>query len=148
MVTGLRGRADMYPPHHGMFWTTAVTQQCALCSHTCPVNWPLFLPPFPPSLALPTVVCIFIDHFFFFPFSFFAELLRMAKDCIARRKCLSTGSQTYLGWVVSLNGAMWLRGAKSLAAASLKGLRLCVFCSSFVFRHWMWVFPRLLLMPL
>ncbi|KAK2498479.1 hypothetical protein MC885_017217 [Smutsia gigantea] len=25
------------------------------------------------------------------------ELLRMAKDCIARRKCLSTVSQTYLG---------------------------------------------------
>lgn len=77
--------------------------------------------------------------------SSFTELLRMAKDCIARRKCLSTVSQTYLGWVVSLNRAVWLRGAKSLAAYSPKDFSLCVFCSSFVFRHRMWIFPGLLL---
>ena len=129
MVTGLRGRADVYPPHHGMFWTTLATQQYALCSHTCPVNWlTSLLAPFPPLLTPSHCGLYFHWAFFFFPFSFFTELLRMAKDCISRRKCLSTGSQTYLGWVVSLNGAMWLRGAKSLAAASLKGLRLCVFC--------------------
>ena len=87
MVTGLRGRADMYPPHHGMFWTTLVTQQCALCSHTCPVNWPLFWPPFPPSLPLSTVVCIFIERFFFFfSFLFLCRAIKNGKGLHSKKE--------------------------------------------------------------
>lgn len=134
----------MYPPHLPMLWPRLAAQQRALCSDMWPSDQHLFLPPFP-TLLTPSQCDLYCHRASFLFSSFFTGLLRMVKDCIARRKCLSTVSQTYLGWVVSVNGAVWLRGARSLAAYSPKDLSWCVFCSSFVFRHWMWIFPWLLL---
>lgn len=99
-----------------------------VCSVTCAVIDPHLNDLRPHPIFPPSLCDLYFNRAFYY--YFFTGLLRMAKDCIARRKCLSTASQTYLGWVVSLNRAVWHRGARRLADLP-KDFSLCVFCGLF-----------------
>lgn len=104
LVTGLVRRAASPDPISDCSSRAGCSALCVhwgLCrAHPMPTV-PIPLPP--PSPQTSSWHGFYLNGFFS---SALTELLRMAKDCTARRKCPSTELLTFLGWVVPLNPAV------------------------------------------